>query len=228
MANASDISDRIVEAVLAKRLLPGARLGEEQLASLFGCSRTIVREALNRLAARGLVTVTARRGWFLVELSQSQANDAFQARLVLETGLIRSAKSISPTALAKLRAHVGRQQVAISGDDVGLRSFILGDFHVCMAECLGNSVLADMLKDLTARTSLIALHYQSAHNATRSCAEHVQMVDALEAGDLAEAERLMCAHLSTWQAKLPMPVEIDPLAQLRKALQPEKTAMVVD
>ena len=96
MANASDISDRIVEAVLAKRLLPGARLGEEQLASLFGCSRTIVREALNRLAARGLVTVTARRGWFLVELSQSQANDAFQARLVLETGLIRSAKSISP------------------------------------------------------------------------------------------------------------------------------------
>ena len=59
MATSSEISDRIIEAVMAKKLPPGSRLGEQQLAMLFDCSRTIVREALTRLAARGIVTVSA-------------------------------------------------------------------------------------------------------------------------------------------------------------------------
>ena len=55
MATASDISERIMEAVMGQKLAPGSRLGEQQLAMLFDCSRTIVREALTRLAARGIV-----------------------------------------------------------------------------------------------------------------------------------------------------------------------------
>ena len=43
---------------------------------------------------------------------------------------------------------------ASKGDDVGLRSFLLEDFHVCLAECLGNTLLADTLRDFTARTTL--------------------------------------------------------------------------
>jgi hypothetical protein len=83
-------AERIMEAVMARKLAPGARLGEQQLAMLFDCSRTIVREALTRLAARGIVTVSARRGWYVVEPSQDEAREAFEARRVIETGLIRS------------------------------------------------------------------------------------------------------------------------------------------
>ena len=63
MTTATEISNRIIEAVMAQKLAPGSRLGE-QLAMLFDCSRTIVREALTRLATRGIVTVSARRGWY--------------------------------------------------------------------------------------------------------------------------------------------------------------------
>ncbi len=48
----SDIADRIVESILAQRLSPGTRLGEAQLASIFGVSRTVIREALTRLSER--------------------------------------------------------------------------------------------------------------------------------------------------------------------------------
>ena len=40
MATSTDISNRIIEAVMAQKLAPGARLGEQQLAMLFDCSRT--------------------------------------------------------------------------------------------------------------------------------------------------------------------------------------------
>ena len=168
--SATDISQRIVEAVLAQKLAPGARLGEQQLALLFDCSRTIVREALTRLAARGIVTVSARRGWYLIAPSQDEAREAFEARRVIELGLLRSPAPLGKTQLARLKRHLQQEKAALRGPDVGTRSFLLGDFHVCLAECLGNGLLADTLRDYTARTTLIAMLYQSSHDAAASCA----------------------------------------------------------
>lgn len=218
--SATDISQRIVEAVLAQKLAPGARLGEQQLAMLFDCSRTIVREALTRLAARGIVTVSARRGWYLISPSQDEAREAFEARRVIELGLLRGGTPLGKPALVRLKKHLQQEKAALRGDDVGTRSFLLGDFHVCLAECLGNGLLADTLRDYTARTTLIAMLYQSSHDAAASCQEHVAIVAALEQGDRARAETLMAEHLAKVQAALRLPALSDPLDQLREALAP--------
>jgi DNA-binding GntR family transcriptional regulator len=217
-----EISERILEAVLAKKLAAGARLGEQQLCTLFDATRAAVREALARLAVRGIVKSSARRGWYLAELGKEEAAAAFHARKVIETGLIRCAKGLDKSALKRLRAHVKRQQEAVQGSNVGLRSYLLGDFHVCMAECLGNPLLADTVRDLTARTTLVALRYQSREDAADSCKEHAAIVAALEANDFGLAESLVSAHLTTWEAKLPMPLEVedDALSELRHALEP--------
>jgi len=221
MTTASDISNRIIEAVMAQKLEPGARLGEQQLAMLFDCSRTIVREALTRLAVRGIVAVISRRGWYVIEPSQEEAREAFEARRVIEMGLIRCTTDVSKAAIKKLKSHLVREKAALKGDDVGLRSFLLGDFHVCLAECLGNSLLADTLRDFTARTTLIAMLYQSSHDAVQSCEDHVLIVQALEKGDLAHAEQLMQAHIGSVQATLKLHTTGgDPLSQLRSALSP--------
>ena len=221
MANASDISNQIIEAVMAQKLAPGARLGEQQLAMLFDCSRTIVREALTGLAARGIVTVSARRGWYVIEPSQEEAREAFEARRVIEMGLIRCTTDVNKAAIRQLKNHLTREKAAIKGKDVGLRSFLLGDFHVCLAECLGNNLLADTLRDFTARTTLIAMLYQSSHDAAQSCEEHVQIVLALEKGNLVLAEKLMQSHIGNVQAALKLDQSsADPLAQLRSALKP--------
>jgi len=220
MATSREISDRILEAVMAQKLAPGSRLGEQQLAMLFDCSRTIVREALMQLAARGIVTVSARRGWYVIEPSQDEAREAFEARRVIELGLIRCAKGMGKAAIRQLKAHLSREKAAIQGNDVAARSFLLGDFHVCLAECLGNSLLAETIRDFTARTTLIAMRYQSPEDAAQSCADHVEIVAALEAGDLSRAEQLMVAHLATIQVKLQVPGDADPLAKLRDALAP--------
>lgn len=81
-------------------------------------------------------------------------------------------------------------------------------------------VLADTLRDFTARTTLIAMRYQSSHDAALSCQEHVDIVAALAAGDSTRAEALMARHLASVQAALRLPAEEDPLQQLREALAP--------
>ncbi|MFT4191588.1 MAG: GntR family transcriptional regulator [Herbaspirillum sp.] len=214
------IANRILEAVLARKLQPGMRLGEQPLALLFDCSRTLVREALVKLSTRGIVTVSARRGWYVVEPSPEEARQAFDARQIIERGLIRQSDRLGTATIGTLKKHLAQERAALAGEDVGARSYLLGDFHVCLAECLGNPLLADTLRDLTARTTLVAMRYQSRHDAAQSCEDHVHIVAALEAGDMARAETLMAAHIGTIRDTLHQPSDHDPLAQLRQALQP--------
>ncbi len=214
------IADRIVDAILAGRVAAGQRLGEQALADLFGVSRTLVREALARLSARGMVEVNSRRGWYVVQPSRAEAKEAFDARLAIETGLIQTLPGrLPPPALKKLKQHIVQERRAIRAGDAAERSYMLGDFHVCLAECAGNSLLAEILKDLTARTTLIATLFQSTHDAARSCAEHAEIVAALEAGDRALAARRVRAHLESVASHLGTPsADDDPLASLRAAL----------
>jgi DNA-binding GntR family transcriptional regulator len=215
------IADRIVDAILARKLAPGARLGEQPLADLFGVSRTIVREALARLAARGMVEVNSRRGWFVVQPSPDDAREAFAARRLIETGLLQSLDApLEGVALQRLQQHLAQEQAAVAAADPGERSFLLGDFHVCLAECAGNGTLAEILRDLTARTTLIAVLYQSNHEAAQSCAEHAEIVAALARGDSAAASELMRSHIDSVAAHLDPSLGTDPLASLRAALSP--------
>jgi DNA-binding GntR family transcriptional regulator len=221
-ASPDEIADRIVDAILAGRIAPGQRLGEQSLADLFGVSRTLVREALARLSARGMVEVNSRRGWFVVQPSREEAKEAFDARIAIETGLLQSLRGAPPRAVVRrLKQHVSAERAAIRAGEPGQRSYLLGDFHVCLAECVGNPLLADILRDLTARTTLIATLFQSNHDAAHSCADHARIVAALEAGELASARRLVREHIETVANHLGAPGPSgDPLQMLRSALEP--------
>jgi DNA-binding GntR family transcriptional regulator len=167
--NPTSIAERVVEAILAQKLAPGERLGEQALAENFAVSRTMVREALMQLQARGFVEVQSRRGWYVVEPSAEEARDAFSARRIVEAGILAESEGRPlQKAIRKLRDHIADEQRAIEGADAATRAFLLADFHVCLAEQMGHQLLVDVLRDLTARTTLAATLYQSRHEAGQS------------------------------------------------------------
>ncbi|HSW03583.1 GntR family transcriptional regulator [Aquabacterium sp.] len=223
MASQTEIAQRVVEAILAQKLKPGERLGEQELGDHFGVSRTLVREALMQLQARGFVEVRSRKGWYVVEPSVEQARDAFAARRAVEIGMLRQSEGRPlQQAIKRLKAHVSDEKRAVDGADAATRAFVLADFHVCLAECLGHQLLADMLRDLTARTTLVSTLYQSTHDARESCADHGRIVAALEKGDLPRAEALMLAHIGSVEAALGESIadQVDARERLRSTLAP--------
>ena len=219
----AEISQRVVEAILAQKLAPGERLGEQELADLFGVSRTLVREALMQLQARGFVEVRPRKGWYVVEPSVEQARDAFAARRAVESGLLLQAADAGKplqSVMKRLRRHVADERAAIEGADPATRAFLLADFHVCLADCLGNALLSQMLRDLTARTTLAATLYQSTHDAEASNAQHAQIVDAVARGQLQRAAALMVDHIGDVEAALGDSSAADRRDRLRDTLAP--------
>ena len=105
-------------------------------------------------------------------------------------------RQVTPAKLRALREHVAREKQAVAQGDAPERTELLGDFHVRMAELMGNQVLAQMLGDLISRCALITLMYQSASAAAHSHEEHEAIVQALAAKDTERAVQLMLEHLA--------------------------------
>lgn len=231
MASPSEIARQVVESILSQRLAPGERLGEQELADLFGVSRTLIREALMQLQARGFVEVRSRRGWYVVEPSLDEAKDAFSARRIVEAGILSAAMDEHPggrplqSVVRTLRRHIVQEEQAIADTDAATRAFLLADFHVCLAECMGHRVLCDVLRDLTAHTTLVATLYQSEHDARQSCAEHSEIVTALETGNLALARERMLTHIGHVEEAL-NPGAPPAQGHLEAALAPMPSRMV--
>jgi DNA-binding GntR family transcriptional regulator len=230
MATQIEIAGRVVESILAQKLKPGERLGEQELADMFGVSRTLVREALMQLQARGFVEVRSRKGWYVVEPSLAEARDAFAARRAVEGGMLRDSDVLRDpgkplqSVIRRLRQHIREEEAAIEGADVATRTFLLADFHVCLAECLGHRVLCDLLRDLTARTTLVASLYQSTHDARASCADHARIVGALAERDLEGAAQQMLVHIGDVESALgKASAAVDPVERLRASLAPLTT-----
>lgn len=196
------IAERLIESILTGRLRPGVRLGEQDIADLFQVSRTLVREALIQLQARGFVEVRSRVGWYVAEPSFEEAQETYAARRVVESGMLRDAGKPLQAALSRLRQHIAQEQESIAADDAAQRSSLLADFHICLAECLGNRFLTSMIVDLSARSMLAAALYHSKAEAKVSNDDHVAIVEALAKGDNAKAEQLMIAHIDALKSRL--------------------------
>lgn len=212
------IADSITNAIVERRLMPGTKLAEQRIADVFKVSRTLVRQALMQLSREHLITLEPARGARVAEPGVEEARQVFEARALLESVMIRrAATELTDAQITELRAHLAAEAAAVQRTDVAGRTRLLADFHVVIARLLGNQVLAGILGDLVSRSSLIALMYQSAHSAEHSAAEHVAIVDALQARDPARAARLMEQHLQQVERNL----RLDPRgSDLRAALMP--------
>jgi DNA-binding GntR family transcriptional regulator len=212
------IVDSVTTAIVERRLMPGTKLVEQQIADIFGVSRTLVRQALNQLSRDRLVTLEPARGAFVAKPSVQEARQVFEVRAMLEAAMVRQLCAVVTDAqIAELRAHVRAEAQAVARTDVSGRTRLLADFHVVLARMLGNQVLAELLEDLLTRSSLIALMYQSSHSAEHSQEEHVAIVDALEKRDARAAVRLLESHLGNVERNLRFSPRV---ADLATVLQP--------
>ena len=204
------IVESLTRAIVEHRLHPGTKLTEQKLADHFGVSRTLVRQALFRLSQNCLIRMEPARGAYVATPSVEEARQVFAVRRMLEAEMTRAfVQNISPAHIAALNEHVAQEKLAVSKRDVPGRTELLGDFHVRMAELMGNQVLAELLRELISRCALITLMYQSANAAEHSHEEHADIVKAMAAQDEALAVRLMLEHLLhveenlTFDRKLP-------------------------
>ncbi|KAF7599923.1 MAG: GntR family transcriptional regulator [Candidatus Dactylopiibacterium carminicum] len=195
-ASVDTVYDRVVQAVMEHRLPPGTKLVEEKLATVFSITRTRVREVLQRLAHEGLVNAIPNRGSFIASPTVEEARQIFDARRILEPALVRRLVADADAEdIQRLRAHVAAERQARAEDDRRAIIRLSGEFHLLMAEMVGNPQLTQVMRELASLTCLIILLYDSPNMPACPNHEHSELIDAIETRDEAQAVRCIVEHL---------------------------------
>ena len=189
---------RLELEILKGQRKPGDRLDERQLADHFGVSRTPVREALQRLAASGLVVSRGRQGLQVAQLSLADLLDAFSVAAEMEAlASAQAARRIRPSQRDSLEAaHQACSAAANVCDVDGFYEANL-EFHEMIAAASHNRVLRDELRRLTVKISPYrrTITFQPGRMES-SIPEHEQIMQAIFRGDAAQAGLVMRSHVT--------------------------------
>lgn len=215
----------IFDAVMDRRLLPGAKLTESTLCGIFSCSRAAVRGALAQLAHDKLVVQLPNRGAFVWRPSAKETEDVFEARRALECLLIDKLLEMSglPQRLRPLSEMVAHERQAFERGDRISWLRLSNAFHVKLAGLVGNDVLTEMMHGLCSRTTLIIAFYDTPSSSTCSYVEHERILSLLAKGDKRGAKSAMRHHLQDCEQRMhgPMAGSANPWAAFSVKPGPE-------
>ena len=197
------IYNKIHGAIAERRLLPGSRLVEDQLAEVFGVSRMRVRSVLQALARDKVVTLHKNRGACVAEPTVKEAKEVFAARRLIESALAREVvRSIDEKGLKRLKAHIKKEVVAEKSHDRAMELRTSHEFHTLLAEVVGNQVIIDFLKELMARSALITAIFERPDVNVCSHFTHSHLIELIEAGDADGLAAAMLGHLDEIESYL--------------------------
>ena len=204
---ADRVYDAIYAAVIDHRLAPGARLREEELAQAFAVSRTLVRQALHRLAQDGVIALRPNKGAVVPEPTRRDGEHVFDARRVVEGEVARRlAGKLQAEQLATLRHLVEAEDRATRSQDKHEAIRLSGEFHLQLARLCGNPIFVRMLEELLPTTSLLMALYKAPGQPMCVAHSHHRLLSVLTDGSSgAGAATEMRRHLNEIERSLHAP-----------------------
>lgn len=203
---ADRVYDAIYAAVIDHRLPPGARLREEELAQSFEVSRTLVRQALHRLAQDGVVVLRPNRGAQVPEPTREEGAHVFDARRVVECEVMRRLFGrLDREQRQALREVVTAEARATAAGDHREAIRLSGAFHVALARMSGNPLFVRMLEELLPTSSLLMALYKAPGEPMCVVHSHRALLAALEGTSATAAATEMRRHLNEIERALDKP-----------------------
>jgi GntR family transcriptional repressor for pyruvate dehydrogenase complex len=220
---ASELVDGIGTRIRDRVLKPGDKLPTEaEIMREWGVSRTVVREALSKLQAAGLVDTRHGVGTFVLEppapsgfrIDPGDIETAVDVLAVLELRISLETESAGLAAMRRTKEQLAEMRVALdelaSGDTSG-NDTVSPDFrfHHLIAVATGNRYFADIMSHLGAtliprariNSSKIASEDWSQYH-RRLSREHEEIYDAIARGDPESARAAMRLHLTNSRERL--------------------------
>jgi GntR family transcriptional regulator, rspAB operon transcriptional repressor len=201
-------SDRVLQdlrrMILTHELPPGAVVTEASLVDVLKCSRTPLREALQRLSHEHLVVAVPGRGVSIADLSIVEFGVIVEAEVSVESPLARlAAERITDGRIDELSGVLLRSQAAVESGDVPEVVECDFHFHTTWGAASGNHLLLEfqtMLLRLLAR--YVYLGFQHPGNPEGAISDHQQFLEALRLRDPDAAEAAIRTHISNGRERM--------------------------
>lgn len=172
------------------------RLDERQLSQALGVSRTPIREAMTLLEQEGFLRTVPRRGVFIVRKTKKEIIEIIQVCAALESMAARLATlNASDESIAALRHMFDEFHSAAPAEHLHEYSDANIAFHQAIINLSGSRLMAQTIENLFVHVRAIRrMTISQKDRASRSIADHMRIIEALERRDTERAERLVRQH----------------------------------
>lgn len=194
-STAERVSDILRSRIAEGYFPPGTRLSEDSIGGALGVSRNTLREAFRLLTHERLLVHELNRGVFVRVLSVEDVEDIYRTRRLVECAVVRGLGE-PPYALEQLAGAVTEGQLASVEDDwkgVGTANI---HFHRELVTLAGTARTDELMRSVFAELRL-AFHLVDDPRALHEpyLQRNRLILQALQAGDRAEAEKLLAVYL---------------------------------
>jgi len=195
----ANLNDQVYEA-LRRRILtrdsgPGAKLSLHELAAELGVSRSPVHHALTRLVSEGLLTVKARRGYFVTPVTSPALVEGYEVRLALELHAADVAvDTASDDQVAELRRRHVATVEAISHEEWDAAN---AAFHEKQVDLAGNQLLSRFYRELSVNLMMQVIRGGRVERHEHLVTEHEAIVSGFEARDRERARAAITRHVES-------------------------------
>lgn len=189
------VRETLRQAILSGQIPGGARLVQADLAQQLRVSTTPVREALRDLAAEGLIQLDAHRGAVVHTLSHAEVEEIYRLRQLLEPEVMaRAVAHITPEQLDEAESI---QRAADTETDPTVWVELNRRFHGIFNDAACSHRLASIIENLqdSASVYVVASLIAGSRTTSEANAQHWQIVEAVRAGDVKQAQQVMLAHI---------------------------------
>jgi len=195
----AEVADELRRRIVSGEYSGGDQIRQEALAAELGVSRIPIREALLQLEAEGLVVIHTHRGAVVAKLTADDAVDLFEARLALESTLLRKAVDVAtPDDHARVAACLSRYEKAISeGASPEVLSSLNWDFHTALCEPANRPrTLAILLSLYTATDRYLRLQIDRPAAKKKALDDHRAIFAAYRRNKAPLAMKLIADHIN--------------------------------
>ena len=189
------VYEEIREALLTRQRRPGAKLSLHALAAELGVSRSPVHQALTRLVSEGLLTVKARRGYYVTPVTAHALADGYDVRLALELHAAdRTVGRLGVSQLDTFRSLLDATADAISQEQWDAAN---AAFHEYQIDLAGNDLLSGFYRELSVNLLMQVIRGGRVEGHENLVTEHRRIIEAFDAADADEARAAIRAHIET-------------------------------
>jgi GntR family transcriptional repressor for pyruvate dehydrogenase complex len=188
----------LLDSITKGEVKPGDKLPSiENLAKKIGTSVISAREAVQNLAAVGLIEISHGRGIFMTE-GDPVIEELFEARKIIEShNAMMAAENIDPGGIKKIEDLLAAMDKNIEGGDVDSFSEMDYEFHLSIGKAAGNRILLKVLDNIRDLLRYQQSTINSLPNIIRSSsARHREILDAIRTGDPNLAAQVMTKHIT--------------------------------
>jgi DNA-binding GntR family transcriptional regulator len=189
------VADYLREGIIAGRFARGARLKQQEIATLLNTSITPVREALKLLEAEGYVSGDSYRGAVVAPFDINASTETLNLRILLETQLVRGAVERATAAdIGELKVLADAFATAFAAGDNETARAANYRFHHRMFEIAAMPQTLHFVQILWARYPFDLIN-QLKGRVSRAASEHDDLLQAFIGGDVAAAMLATRQHI---------------------------------